>query len=115
MKAGGWWKSPTASDRPLSTAARTPDLVLPAWRSIAHGRHPGFMTNAHTDSALNGMKERLANEFADRPRAGVAACFDNVTKDLLAEARILDFVPLLAYRLARGCVARLPAEESQVA
>jgi hypothetical protein len=71
------------------------------------------MTNTHTESALNGMKERLANEFADRPRAGVAACFDNVTKDLLVEARILDFVPLLAYRLARGCVARLPVAESQ--
>jgi len=73
------------------------------------------MTNAHTDSALKGMKERLANEFADRPRAGVASCFDNVTKGLLAEARILDFVPLLAYRLARGCVAGLPVEESQAA
>jgi hypothetical protein len=65
------------------------------------------MTNAYTDSALNGMKERLTNEFADRPRAGAAACFDYVTKDLLAEARILDFVPLLAYRRARGSVARL--------
>jgi len=73
------------------------------------------MTNAHTESALNGMKERLANEFADRPPAEVAACFDNVTKDLLAEARILDFVPLLAYRLARGCVARLPVAEPQAA
>jgi len=73
------------------------------------------MTNAQTESALKGMKERLANEFADRPRAGVAACFDNVSKDLLAEARILDFVPLLAYRLARGCIARLPVEEPQAA
>jgi hypothetical protein len=71
------------------------------------------MTNAHTDSALNGMKERLLNEFADRSSTSVGACFDDVTKGLLAEARILDFVPLLAYRLARGCVARLPAEDAQ--
>jgi hypothetical protein len=73
------------------------------------------MTNPHTDSALNGMKERLVNEFADRSADSVAACFDNVTKELLVEARILDFVPLLAYRLARGCVARLPAEAAQAA
>ena len=73
------------------------------------------MTNAHTDNALNGMKERLTHEFGDRSRADVAACFDNVTEDLLAGARILDFVPLLAYRLARGCVAQLPAEEAQAA
>ena len=78
-------------------------------------RHAWGMTNAHTDNALNGMKERLTHEFGDRSRADVAACFDNVTKDLLAGARILDFVPLLAYRLARGCVARLPAEEPQAA
>jgi hypothetical protein len=73
------------------------------------------MTNTHTESALNGMKERLASEFADRPSADVAACFDNVTRDLLAEARILDFVPLLAYRLARRCAARLPTQEPQAA
>lgn len=73
------------------------------------------MTNAHTDSALNGMKERLVNEFADRSRADVTATFDNVTKELVAEARILDFVPLIAYRLARDRVARLPAGEAQAA
>jgi hypothetical protein len=73
------------------------------------------MTNAHTDSALNGMKERLVNEFADRSHADVAATFDNVTRELLAEARILDFVPVLAYRLARDRVARLPSDEARAA
>ena len=98
-----------------ATAVRTPDLVQATWRSTLRGRHAGVMTNAHTDTALNGMKDRLVNEFADRSRVGVAACFDNVTKDLLAEARILDFVPVLAYRLARYRVARLPADEAQAA
>jgi hypothetical protein len=73
------------------------------------------MKNAHLDNALNGMRERLASEFADRPREAVLACFDRVVKELLAEARILDFVPLLAYRLARGRVDQLEPAPSQAA
>ena len=73
------------------------------------------MTNPHLDNALNGTKERLTHEFAHLSRATVIACFDSVVKDLLAQARILDFVPLLAYRLARGRVEGLEAEPSEAA
>ena len=73
------------------------------------------MSNAHLDNALKGTLERLVREFPDHPRARVTACFDRVVKELLAEARILDFVPLLAYRLARGCVGRLEAEPAPAA
>jgi hypothetical protein len=40
---------------------------------------------------------------------------ERVVTELLAEARMLDFVPLLAYRLARERVARLEARSSQAA
>jgi hypothetical protein len=73
------------------------------------------MSNAHVDNALNSMKERLAHEFPDRSRAAVTACFECVVEELLAQARILDFVPLLAYRLARERVARLEAEPTRAA
>ena len=52
---------------------------------------------------LQGAKERLAREFGDAD-ANVSECFDRVVAELVAVARVPDFLPVLADRYARNCI-----------
>lgn len=54
---------------------------------------------------LVAVEKQLTEELGDADRASIARCFERAVAELLPGARITDFLPVLAYRRARACVA----------
>ena len=55
---------------------------------------------------LSETKERLVREFEATAASSVHDCFDRAVCGLVTQARIADFLPVLAERHARNCVDR---------
>ncbi len=58
----------------------------------------------HLHQKLDVAKERLAREFGPTAGERVSECFDRVVAELVAKARVADFVAVLAERYARACI-----------
>lgn len=67
------------------------------------------VTDETLEKRIRDAETDLAREFVTLDREVVRAEFDRVTRDLLREARVTDFVPVLARRHARETLRSLPS------
>jgi hypothetical protein len=71
--------------------------------------------DVETRNHLERVRDGVAREFEQLPESGVNERFDAIVAQLLSEASIPDYVPVLTWRYSRGAlrsdtVPGLPAE-----
>jgi hypothetical protein len=57
------------------------------------------------NARLKAVEERLAREFAGDGYANVSGCFERIAAELVAQARITDYLPVLVDRYTRACIS----------
>lgn len=67
------------------------------------------VTDETLEKRIRDAETDVAREFVSLDREVVRAEFDRVTRDLLREARVTDFVPVLARRHVREILRSLPS------
>ncbi len=67
------------------------------------------VTEQTLEKRIRDAETDVAREFDSLDREFVRAEFDRVTRDLLREARVTDFVPVLARRHVREILRSLPS------
>ena len=61
--------------------------------------------SAHLEHRLDRVRRQLATELDATDPERISTCFERARRELLANARITDFLPTLVEREARACIA----------